>query len=75
MNTGAAVAGETFTVNSPVTASGEVLLLAVTEYEKPVVPVGGVPETSPVVELMVSHVGAAVLRAYVGRGVPVAMNV
>ena len=61
-------------MNSPVTALGTVLLLAVTEYEKPVVPVGGVPETAPVVELMVSHVGAAELRAYVGTGVPVAMN-
>lgn len=75
MNAGAVDAVETATVNSPVVALGRLPLLAVTEYAKLVVPVGGVPETAPVVELMVSHVGAAVLRAYVGAGVPVAMNV
>jgi hypothetical protein len=41
---------------------------------KLVVPVGTVPDTAPVVELIVMKVGAPEARANVGAGVPVAVN-
>ena len=74
-NAGALDAVETATVNSPMVASGRVPLLAVTEYPKLVIPVGTIPDTDPVVELILRKLGAVGSRAYVGVGVPVAVNV
>jgi hypothetical protein len=50
-------------------------LLAFTENTNDVVPVGGVPPSTPVALLMASHDGAPVSNEYVGGGVPVATNV
>ena len=60
---GPVAAGLTATVNGPAVALGDTPFEATTEYEKLVVPVVGVPETLPVVELIDKNEGAPVPSA------------
>ncbi len=65
---------DTGTVKGPAPAL-PTLLVAITEYAKVVVPVGGVPDTLPVVASTVSHDGAPGASEYVGAGRPSAAKV
>ena len=67
-------AGVTTTSNGPAVRD-PAELLAFTEYTNEVVPVGGVPASTPVVLLMASRDGAPVTDEYVGGGVPLGTNV
>ena len=65
----------TVTAKGPTVAAGDTPFVAVTEYEKAVIPEGTVPESAPVVALIDTHPGAPETRAKVGAGLPDAVNV